>query len=314
MQKNKIGIIIGVIVAIILGGVGFYYGYYVRTPEYSLNIIRDSIKKHDVNTFEKYVNIDKVSNSYIDETIDFAIEEQKGLSAKDAEDARFYIEKDKPSHVSDIKNIILNAVEGKSDAPDADPNDIRDITKDSKVRGIAYVKKDGNKATVGIKVNDEILEDNYVIEFLMEQLSDGKWQVTEILNLKEYFQAIEVKKKADLKKYFRSTQPIIDEINKKWDSITRSKMSKLEREKALLELDKERGAKLAEIPVPAGAKDVADKREKSLQLQMEMFQMFIDAKGKPNRETVQKINKLDADRDEIEKEIERAKVSVDESK
>ena len=64
--QKKIGI--GVIVAI-LCAVAFYFLYWIKTPVYSLNIIKESIQKHDTTTFEKHVDMDTLYVKAFDDSI-----------------------------------------------------------------------------------------------------------------------------------------------------------------------------------------------------------------------------------------------------
>ena len=57
MTNNQKKIGIGIVIAV-LCALAFYFLYWVKSPVYSLNIIKDSIQKHDVNTFEKHVDMD----------------------------------------------------------------------------------------------------------------------------------------------------------------------------------------------------------------------------------------------------------------
>ena len=57
MNENVKKIGLGVVVAI-LCALAYYFLYWTKTPVYSANIIRESIAKHDVVTFEKHVDMD----------------------------------------------------------------------------------------------------------------------------------------------------------------------------------------------------------------------------------------------------------------
>ena len=52
MSSNAKKIGLGIVIAI-LCAIAFYFLYWIKTPAYSLNIIRESVVKHDVATFEK---------------------------------------------------------------------------------------------------------------------------------------------------------------------------------------------------------------------------------------------------------------------
>lgn len=323
MKKSKVGIIVGIIAVIILGGLGFYYGYYVRTPEYSLNIIRESVKNHDVSTFEKHVDLDKLLDGAVDDIIEATMSDQKDAGS---ELAKGFIEMMKPSLVSELKKQVLETVEGteesssssssssggnkKDEAAQDEAVEDQAGLKNADFKEIAYVKKDGKKATVGLKVSHPSLDEDYVLDLAMVQLEDGSWQVTRLTNLKDYVKAVQEKQKAELKQYIQDTKAIVDESNKKFKAALSTQKPEVEQAKDVLASNKERAAKIDEIPVPPGAQALAEKRKKSMELDNKAFQMFIDANGKPDRETAQKIDKLFDERRDVEREITSMKQSV----
>ncbi len=67
-SHKKIILIVGAIV-ILAAMAAFYLLYWVKTPQYSLNIIKESVAKHDLMTFERHVNLQNIGTQAIDDMI-----------------------------------------------------------------------------------------------------------------------------------------------------------------------------------------------------------------------------------------------------
>ncbi len=65
-SQKKIGIV--VIVAIICVA-AFYFLYWIKTPTYSLGLVREAVQKHDIEMFEKHVDLDTLYTKGFDEAI-----------------------------------------------------------------------------------------------------------------------------------------------------------------------------------------------------------------------------------------------------
>ena len=68
-NRKKMLALISVLI-IVLAGLGWYFLYFIKTPVYSLNIVREAIAKHDVNKFNKHVDVDNIlANSICSSTV-----------------------------------------------------------------------------------------------------------------------------------------------------------------------------------------------------------------------------------------------------
>ena len=79
MQKRVL-YIVGLLVLIGIALGGWYNLYYIKTPEYSINLIQEAIKKHDVDKFKKHVDLDSVVAHTVD---DYMAVKQKNSKDKD---------------------------------------------------------------------------------------------------------------------------------------------------------------------------------------------------------------------------------------
>ena len=60
-RRKKKKIALGAALAVLIGAVsGWYFLYYIRTPQYAVKLIRESVNKHDIVTFQDHTDLTKV--------------------------------------------------------------------------------------------------------------------------------------------------------------------------------------------------------------------------------------------------------------
>lgn len=78
-MNKKTGIIAGIIVAVlIIGGIAGYM-YYKRTPTYTFDLIKTSVEKHDWDTFSKHVDTKNVISTSYDAFVEGAMESDEDM-------------------------------------------------------------------------------------------------------------------------------------------------------------------------------------------------------------------------------------------
>lgn len=222
--KHKTMLILGIALIVILlaGSVGYWY--WTHTPQYSLKQIQEAVKNHDLQTFEKHVDIESVTSRMIDQLIDSKMNDKNEVQDEATSNlAKGFIQFIKPQLTAMAKDQIRSLVEkgstsqasdpGQSEAPDAPKFSVKDIYNNKggtpDFKGVDYVNKDGKIAVVGLKLFYPKLNSDVVLEVKMREL-DGYWQVAEISNLPAF-----LNKLAELeeKKLTEINQPIIVEMN-----------------------------------------------------------------------------------------------------
>ncbi len=217
--KNKKSLLfIGLIVLVVIGSIGYWY--WIHSPQYSLKIIQESIAKHDLQTFEKHVDIESVTSRAIDQLIDSKINNKNEVKDESISNfAKGFIQMLKPQLVAMAKDQIRSYVEkgtvettpkDNANAPDFSINNIYKTSSGSpEFKGVEYVNKDGKIAIVGIKFFYSKLNLDAILELKMRDL-DGYWQVAEFNNLNDFISKIDEAEKAKLAEL---NKPIINEIN-----------------------------------------------------------------------------------------------------
>ena len=57
-RRKKKRIALGAVLAVLIGAVsGWYFLYYIRTPQYAVKQIREAVNKHDIVTFQDHTDL-----------------------------------------------------------------------------------------------------------------------------------------------------------------------------------------------------------------------------------------------------------------
>ncbi len=223
-NKSKLFIMVGT-VALLIIGLLFYFLYWVKTPAYSLTLIRESIEKHDLVKFEKHVDTESLYNRAFDDVV------QKNLTQSGYENNQFVmglIGMLKKTAVDELINQTKKYVETgnfevsgqKSSSEKSKQPDGKEVaTNLNKNAGISYIQfkgventqKDGKISVVTTKVYDKKIEKEFTVKLKMRELENGEWKLVEISNLNEY---LDERAKAIDEKLKALNKPIQEKIEK----------------------------------------------------------------------------------------------------
>lgn len=219
MMKKRAGIVILVLISI-LGFGGYLYWKYIRSPKYSLLQARKAFEQHDIESFEKYVDIEGVIGNAVDQILEVEAQKQEPEDEWERLGKSFgigLVSLMKPQLIKLYKEQVVKLVEsgnfkGESKTEEKAPSSLSGLW--NRVRGknnfpnIAYIKKNGKLAYVGLNVFDK--EDNAHLILELKMRNKGNyWQVAEISNLGKYIKKtneLEEQRIANLNK------PIIEKI------------------------------------------------------------------------------------------------------
>lgn len=181
--------------AVILGfvvGVSLYLFYYVRMPEYSLKLIQEAIEKHDVVTFRQHVDLDSVVSKAYDDLAEVMMPETEMGDDLGAGLAKLAITMMKEPATKAISAEIIKNIEGNSTSSDKSSDaEYSDIGNKMGYKDLTFVgaepsMKEGYTAIIPIKVHSATLNEDITLKLKMRELSDGKWQLYAVDNLKEF--------------------------------------------------------------------------------------------------------------------------------
>ena len=201
------------LLVLVLGALAFYFLYWTKTPEYSLNLVREAVKNHNTEQFERHVDLDSLLNKGYDDFIAYYLKTEGkdlgGFQTLAAGAAQMM----KPSLVASLKSEILKSVSEVKEANTPTDTGKQDKTKQQvavlndnaskiynknvEVKGIKTDSQEPGVSIATIALHNKELEKDFDIKLKMNKLENGQWRVKEITNLIPLLDAI---KEAELEK------------------------------------------------------------------------------------------------------------------
>ena len=223
-RKWMISSVVGFIVVSIAVSV-FYYGYWKKTPEYSMGIILDAVKIHDVIKFQRHVDLDSLLSRAFDDIITTSMDKEEDAAIKGM--ASGFAQLFKQPAINAMKDGIKRYVEtgsfddekAKTAQSNAKPGETDKISpkemgdkaglSNTDFKGIAYTKKEGKTAIVGVKMWEKQVAKEFILDLKMRELDDGTWQLAELSNLSSYMTQVE---QAKTQKLAELNRPIEEQL------------------------------------------------------------------------------------------------------
>ena len=203
MNENVKKIGLGVVVAI-LCALAYYFLYWTKTPVYSANIIRESIAKHDVVTFEKHVDMDTLYGKGYDDAI-IAIDRIEGNGISTNPFAMGILQMMKPAIVNELKAKTLEEVKGVDNGQSSKKNQATKMAeglqekadvKNADFKDITVVSKENGEAIVAVTLHNKKFNKDFELKVKMAELQDGTWKLKEITNLVDFLVEVDKADKA----------------------------------------------------------------------------------------------------------------------
>jgi hypothetical protein len=189
------------VVLLALAAGGYYYIQSVRNgPSGALAQAAAAVQTHDITTFEKYVDVNSVTNHLVDDVVSQgsavtsllpggqlamagALRLLKPTLAKAAhKEVQRYVETGSLEAAAAaapkrLVNVSLTGLASKVVSPD------------SQFKGIKYTREEGDNAFVGIEVSQPKYDTTMVIDVKMRRVGDH-WQLKEITNIADLLQQV----------------------------------------------------------------------------------------------------------------------------
>lgn len=202
--------------------VAFYLLYWVKTPQYSLGVIKEAVAKHDLVTFEKRVDLQNIGNNAIDDIIATTIPKEDLQTQVVVGIITMVKSVAVPEFVVQVQKYVKTGNVGKLEEQNDGQVIVASVAERTgimamKFMGIESTDRNKNEAIVNIKLFDQQLDENFILKLQMKQMGDGNWGVTQIANLKEFIAKRDVLVK---KRLATLNKPIQDKINENVQIIT----------------------------------------------------------------------------------------------
>ena len=191
-------IIVVLVIALVAAGGGFWY--WTTTPQYALDQIKDSATHHELSKFQKYFDIEKVSDSMVKDLMTSELRKPLGGEALERILSSGLASEREVQHEvasgieADIKTLVkTGSFNASGDSPSGQASmgalDKRLGIKTLSLTELKSIKVDGSTAIVTMLLHNGKFNTDF--ELLGElQNKDNCWQATRIVNVVDCFKKL----------------------------------------------------------------------------------------------------------------------------
>ena len=302
--KLKIFIVALVVVIIGIGGCIAYFNFYVKTPEYTLKAVQEAVETHDIDEFNKYVNVDTVVAGVTNNMLDAIIASQNNLPEEAKVAMNSLATMFKAPLVASLNDGLNTFVKTGSWEATEDVKDSQGAMINSKMildqtglmdltyLGTDYINIDEENGTAqaGIRTQQNEINQPFVFQVTLEEQPDGYWKVVSVDNFADFIKLLQDGRKAYIEEYLNKTATV---LNDKEKTLTENedklnallKMGVLGDEKSRMELKstiestilpqlKEVQANLQEVNVPKAAETLHNLRLKACESKIAYYENY----------------------------------------
>ena len=177
--------------------VGVFFGAYKtlqdvkNLPSGSIKIIREAISHHDLETFNQYVEVDKILETAASEIITAQINSETNSTTYSMQDMQNNFQTRKADFIPTAKNAVESFVSmGKVKFPENNMTQYQKWLKNSEVTAckIQYISKpviNENSARSNIEFYNEELKFSFELQITMEKINDV-WKITNATGFENY--------------------------------------------------------------------------------------------------------------------------------
>ena len=331
--KMRLMIALFIIAAAAAGGLAWYFGYYTKTPEYSVRMIQEAVEKHDQEKFARYVNVENLVNTSCDSLFEGLMDADSSLNDAQRSAVSGFADLFKAplraGFTSVIKDFVNTGVWGGNAGSKAALSVDSDVVvnkaglKNITFRGLEGIEKDKEEGTavVSARVYPEDVGQEFVLKARLQRTEDGFWRLEEISNFRDFIQLIAASRKGMLKAYVEETDRImmkhdsaIHEMDKKFVDIvqtgnlgqdtTRMALRKIMLESILPDWQK-RHEELAAVEAPQAAQTLHRLRIHICELEEAYAKTYAEWLETKSSATIRKANELRRNAKEMEGEAKR---------
>lgn len=227
-MKLKIFIAALVVVIIGIGGSIAYFNFYVKTPEYTLKAVQEAVENHDIDEFNKYVDVDSVVTGVTDNMLDAIIASQSNLPEEAKVAMNSLATMFKAPLVASLNDGLTTFVKTGSWETAEDVKDSQGAMIDSKMildqtglmgisfSGIDYINmnEENGTAQVGVKVEQSEIGQPFVFEITLEEQPDGYWKVVSVDNFADFIKALQAGRQKYIEDYINQTTALLSDKEK----------------------------------------------------------------------------------------------------
>mgnify|MGYP006872999999 CR=1 FL=1 len=214
-KKLKIGIISGVIVLIAAIWCWYHLVADTKTPEYALDIVEDSIKKHDKETFYQYVDLQGILETSYEGIIDGMTYSDRAMSPEMRDSVKSFTEMLRSPMLLSLQAAIDSYVE-TGDFHEEDNAGVSELLRrtgmdKSQFRGVGEVEinpQNADEAVADILLYHPDLEREYTLKFILKRGDSGQWKIIRVENFHDFITQINRVRRKKLDDYLEKSAEI----------------------------------------------------------------------------------------------------------
>lgn len=224
--KIKLAAVVVLILAIAAGGIYWYFGYYIKTPDYAMKKIESTLKIHDVSDFHHYYDKTAFVEKVTDDVSAGMLDDGTSLKGDMRNAVLEFVKIFRAPLKQSIEGITDRFIRTGSFAGDDAKDNIHidssmlirrlglDTVEYRGIKSVAVREENGNKYAVAkVEVYQQAAETEFLLELVLVPDKDGIYRLTSINNLSEFFSLAAAKRHERIDNYLKQ----IDTLNEAHD-------------------------------------------------------------------------------------------------
>lgn len=218
-KNRKVLIGLSAVLVILIGALLFYFLYWVKTPAYSLGLVKKSIENHDLPTFKRHVDLKSLYSRGFDDIVQESLGEDASNAFVSGIVAALKENMIQTMITETEKYVETGNFEKQAQSDGKNQASIQEVsqklnTPDLEYSGVKSTQIDGNIAIVTLTLHDKKVDKDFDLKIKMRSIDNGEWQVVEVTNLIEFMQEQE---KAAQEKLAEINAPVKKEMDAAFD-------------------------------------------------------------------------------------------------
>lgn len=196
-QRIKLAAGIGAAIAILAGGGWYFFHTRTDTPDFAINSVTESIQKHDVSEFHRFVNVDTVLDSGYDGFANGLMNFDPAMTPETKDAIRNFTQMLRAPLLVSLKAAVDSYVE-TGDLNTKEHLGVADVIQRTglnniEVRGVKNIQRNDaneNEAFADVVVYQPELEREFPIQIVLQRQEDKHWQIVSVKNFKDFVEKV----------------------------------------------------------------------------------------------------------------------------
>ncbi len=222
-RQTKLRLLLAAILLLLIAVIGgyTYVRFHMHTPQYALEELEQSVKNHDLKSFQKHVNVDHVLDHSFDGLIEGLLDTGGGTSEEARTAAGNVARMMKAPILSSFRTAVEQYVttgnwSTTSDEDDASKLDAADLLAQAGLHktefrqwGDIQPAEDENRVILDIHVYQQEADRDFVFKALMVK-EDNVWCIDEIQNFRDFVVMVGKARRSELDQYLKSSAAVME--------------------------------------------------------------------------------------------------------